>query len=836
MTDHTRSLLLQDSELQQEIHFDSLLARAQMALDRHAPQWSDRDDHDPGITLLQALAYSASDLAYRHTLPLPDLLTAAPSADGQAPAAPLFPAGFGPAEMLSCAPVTEEDYRRFILDLRHVGTVSNAFFCFRNVRWLPDANAAYFVDNWGDYHWGNRSGVVGKNLLGHSILYVEMAPGLSNEGGIKSAVEVFEREYMLHRGLCERLPKMSVIRPHEIHPKIEFNLTMGGVENLAHVLAKVYLEVHNTLRPEAQRKSVAAAVADGVSQEILYQGPALKNGWIHQLPPMRNYHEQEELHISPLFPVLAAIPGIEKVRALGFGEERALTCIIPAMHHIQPWGDSVETMLQHVQLYWNQTLIRLPDVNDVKAALASLSVIPASLFNLPKVPSGRYRKPGRMMEVAKRLPSCYQNFNNPEDTQRWMDFVGIFEKKLNDSASRLANLPQDLSFQRADTSKDDQRDAKLVEYLLSYFGIPAINADIRSLPARRKQLSCAGQLGFGRGTGGAESSWSGRRALSPMQLSIAGRLGMVEAFDKNEKGSTPLPFYLIEHDALLPHAPDMSIVDNEYIVDSGAIDSSYSVNLVFSSEIEAFSLGDEVDVIFKDVEDFNIYGAIVRGHNLSEGGSVVFFTVTVNEFYNHHLLETSLWDGVVDILKKPAGRVIVKEKHKFLHKNPWIVTADKWNSADKGFVIQKSDYPFVIFEEGQKVFLTNQPYGRPGNSSIPLGWTYKEVEVSIEGNTVKLPYPNDPKDKPCYWRMASSMYDGVPLVFAQSLVFKASDLDRADEIRQVVAEVTPVHIKSYVHFFEGDSFDKVARAFAKWESAQPSYELLELLRLGTRPV
>lgn len=72
--------------------------------------WTDTGDHDPGVTLLQSATWNCSDLSYRASLPLNDLLT---HQDGR----PLFPKDFGPEQVLTCNTVTAEDYRRALLDV-----------------------------------------------------------------------------------------------------------------------------------------------------------------------------------------------------------------------------------------------------------------------------------------------------------------------------------------------------------------------------------------------------------------------------------------------------------------------------------------------------------------------------------------------------------------------------------------------------------------------------------------------------------------------------------------------------------------------------------------------
>jgi hypothetical protein len=79
-------------------------------------QWTDYNVHDPGITILEAAAYALTDIAYRMSWDITDILMpAAPPAD---PARP-YPgqAFFTAREILTVNPTTPEDFRRLLIDL-----------------------------------------------------------------------------------------------------------------------------------------------------------------------------------------------------------------------------------------------------------------------------------------------------------------------------------------------------------------------------------------------------------------------------------------------------------------------------------------------------------------------------------------------------------------------------------------------------------------------------------------------------------------------------------------------------------------------------------------------
>ena len=79
-------------------------------------QWTDYNTHDPGITILEALCYAITDLAYRINWDIKDLLTTESlSTEPNQP----FPnqAFFTASEILTVNPVTRDDFRRLLIDL-----------------------------------------------------------------------------------------------------------------------------------------------------------------------------------------------------------------------------------------------------------------------------------------------------------------------------------------------------------------------------------------------------------------------------------------------------------------------------------------------------------------------------------------------------------------------------------------------------------------------------------------------------------------------------------------------------------------------------------------------
>ncbi len=78
--------------------------------------WTDHNDHDPGITILEALCYALTDLGYRTGFDLKDLLAPATGSTDPPDVSGLFPAH----EVLTTAPLTILDYRKLLLKIEGV--------------------------------------------------------------------------------------------------------------------------------------------------------------------------------------------------------------------------------------------------------------------------------------------------------------------------------------------------------------------------------------------------------------------------------------------------------------------------------------------------------------------------------------------------------------------------------------------------------------------------------------------------------------------------------------------------------------------------------------------
>ncbi|MCF7696560.1 hypothetical protein KPG66_10800 [Mycetohabitans sp. B2] len=640
MADTTRPATEADSTAgdtaQDPIHFDTLWSTAQDALTVYAAKrWSARGDADPGVTLLQALTFAVSDVSYRHTLPLADLLTpeSVPKKSatclnhGTVNDSSIFASEFGPETALTCGPVTLNDYRRLLLDLTDTDNESSTFL-FRDVQIAtvsPEQSYAYVYDT--DRYTFQFVGEEKKNKQSYRVpgqyrLWATLNPGVKDDA--KKRLQICLKD---NRNLCEwEITDIYLLTPTKQEPQVVIELEDDlSADQTAQVVALAIWEANDALLPWPIRQSAAVRLAQGEAAEAVYAGPHLKHGWIADLPPSRGMDDQGKLtkrlvSYSSLIVAMMTVRGIKRVcwdKQNGQASKEALEIADNAQ--VQLWVDPVSGLLGDSSLgsaiivrKRGQTItVESGAVNKyLKARLTQ--VAQAKRDETRRVPYGQYRHPAYYRSAGSWLPPVYglqqgaEHFEQNFKAKQLLRFLRPFEQQVANSADQLEKLPRLLAFDDRDPkaavwgaadwpnadqdaltheqsacalleratlkeqseqqSQDNDKELAIIDYLLGYFGECRAS---RTLLGPKPEEFCHVQQGFLRQV----TRLSYERAaisisnISALQRKIAARLGIGEAlFDETlqQAGASfpdSLPFYLIEHQELLPVAPNSKLVN-----------------------------------------------------------------------------------------------------------------------------------------------------------------------------------------------------------------------------------------------------------------------------------
>ncbi len=242
--------------------------------------WTDYNEHDPGRTMLEQLCYAITDLGYRCDFPVADVLAEQPAALSEQYST-LFP---GP-RILTCNPLTVNDYRKLIIDQGLAARWPN----FKNV-WVQAVAAV--------------SGQTGQYAV--SIEVIDPSQDCT------ALIEEVHRAYLGHRNIGEALQAAPAVLSLCL---VSVNATVEVTPDADPdaVAANLLFELQDTLVPCIQTISVSAAMQLGVPPEAIYDGPPLSVGMIpdSQLQPARVSVAQAELAGAML-----AVSGVVAVNAL----------------------------------------------------------------------------------------------------------------------------------------------------------------------------------------------------------------------------------------------------------------------------------------------------------------------------------------------------------------------------------------------------------------------------------------------------------------------------------------------------------------------------------------
>ena len=258
--------------------------------------WTDFNLHDPGITIMEALCYALTDLGYRISYSIPDLLA-------NAGANPYESLHLAP-EILPCHPVTITDLRRLVLD---VEGVKNA--------WIQQVRPS--VDFY--YHAGKQElrltpdppSTQPITMKGLYQVLIET----SDIAGIDGTTVRRNVALQLHqnRNLCEDFVDIQVLDPQMI--QVHVALEIGPVEDVADLLVRVLQAIESQFSPSIPVIGLQDLLDAGKAVDLIFEGPRLRRGFI---PPeaLTVGDRQASINTSDVIHAVMDVSGVRAVRSI----------------------------------------------------------------------------------------------------------------------------------------------------------------------------------------------------------------------------------------------------------------------------------------------------------------------------------------------------------------------------------------------------------------------------------------------------------------------------------------------------------------------------------------
>lgn len=264
-------------------------------------RWTDHNLHDPGITALELLAYALTDLSYRASLPVEDLLASGPSA-----VAGQF---FGARDVLPNRALTALDYRKLLIDLPGV----------KNAWVLPHAETAY-ADvprrelRTADPGTPGVRAVPIRGLFRALLEYMDDVTTQARRAEIDTAARAL---LQANRNLCEDFVAVDAIAQMDCAVCAEIELEVQA--DVTQVAAQMLFALQQELAPAVANYSLAEMLArrhtDGTpfTADEIFDGPLLAHGFIDDTE-LQACELRSQIRLSDLLGVVMDLDGVRAVR------------------------------------------------------------------------------------------------------------------------------------------------------------------------------------------------------------------------------------------------------------------------------------------------------------------------------------------------------------------------------------------------------------------------------------------------------------------------------------------------------------------------------------------
>ncbi|XXX81626.1 hypothetical protein WMF30_22985 [Sorangium sp. So ce134] len=364
--------------------------------------WTDHNVHDPGITTLELLCYALTDLGYRASFPIEDLL-ASETGNAEGMREQFFTA----RQILPGRPLTLLDYRKLLIDLAGV----------KNAWVVPHERALY-----ADPAAGTLStevpatpGAREVKVRGLYRVLVELMDDVAPEDA-EGVLAAASQRLHANRNLCEDFVDVAPIETQSFLVCAELELAPGAP--VAAVHAEVLFRIQQYLAPPVSNYGLGEMLerrrADGsrFTMEEIFDGPLLDHGFIDD-EELAQADLRAEIRLSDVISLVMDIEGVRAVRDIVINPEGATAPLpdrwrVPVLPGRRPALDRARSRLV---LYKRGVPVSAPpgEVTSRYDALASAARVKQETprEDDAPIPLGSHRRAGRYHSFQNHYPAIY---------------------------------------------------------------------------------------------------------------------------------------------------------------------------------------------------------------------------------------------------------------------------------------------------------------------------------------------------------------------------------------------------------------------------------------------
>ncbi|WP_462219726.1 hypothetical protein [Ferruginibacter sp.] len=273
--------------------------------------WTDYNLHDPGITIMEVLCYAITDLGYRTNFSIEDILASASNHAGEKQY-------FDALEILTCNPVTVNDFRKILIDL---DGIKNAWLVKTTHQEMPLVAENKLGQDWLT-RFKNPTGDADTDKLkeiklnGLYDVYIDLEDDVDPKDldTVNDITQCAWQQLWRHRNLCEDFVTINVIEETEFG--IEAQVELCPDADVNKVAGDIYYYIQEFLTPTIPFYSFKEMyeVKKKLCEEI-FEGPVLCNGFIDDAE-LDKAQLRKEIYVSDLWQVIMDVCGVAGIKKL----------------------------------------------------------------------------------------------------------------------------------------------------------------------------------------------------------------------------------------------------------------------------------------------------------------------------------------------------------------------------------------------------------------------------------------------------------------------------------------------------------------------------------------
>lgn len=372
--------------------------------------WTDYNTHDPGITILEMLAYALTDLGARLEMPLENIL--APKDENEPAIGDQF---FKALQILPSQPVTEADYRKLFIDIEGVKNCwlkpyeKTVYVDCKNNR------LSYNADDFNDIDPAFKTEFQLQGLYSVIVDFDDFDPAeFPDETAINTEKERIYEEiktrYHANRNLCEDLVDISEVKTHPIAVCASIELNPEADEELVH--AKVLQAIDIYFSPSLRFYSLKQMVEKGYTSDQIFDGPVLENGFIDQ-KELTNAKLRTEVRLSDIMNLIMNIDGVKVIKDITIKDchkpddegESWVICVEPGKKPVRCPDSAYSYYKSVLPVNVNHKKVDIYLDEMEKAAKAEQEL---ARFNMePEISAGEFLNTGETTTIQNDFPDTY---------------------------------------------------------------------------------------------------------------------------------------------------------------------------------------------------------------------------------------------------------------------------------------------------------------------------------------------------------------------------------------------------------------------------------------------